>query len=59
MKRYKINMTSLQWSTVALDLSRKVDMEPACSALVNLIRIALEYADNPEDTDLPFNVEEV
>ena len=59
MKRYKINMTSMQWGIIAMDLTKLDQPEESTQALKSLIMLALEHAGDPEETDLPYNVEVV
>ena len=54
MKRFKINMTAMQWGLIAVDLGQVKNPSDSTQALASLIRVVLEGDDI---RDLPFNVE--
>lgn len=58
MKRYKINLTSMQWGLIAIDLGRISNPSESSQALQQLIKLMLDHVEVPEDVDLPFNIEE-
>lgn len=57
MRRYSIEMTSMQWGLIAIDLSRHASSDSS-SALVNLIRRIMDHVEDPVIA-LPYNVKDV
>lgn len=57
MRRYKINLTSMQWGLVALDLGRLDERSDSSDALIQLIKLALDHVSDDGEI-LPWNVEE-
>lgn len=57
MKRYSIEMTSLEWALIAVDLGSTMKVSSSGDKLANLIRLILEHRENSE-MGLPYNVKE-
>ena len=58
MKRYKINLTAMQWGLIAVDLGKVDEPSESSEALIQIIKLMLDHTEF-DDTPLPYNIEEI